>query len=102
MPHLPITILGKEIVYIHQFLNYNEHVSKLVSSGVHKLVQINGIKLILDRKTLLLMIDAFVFRKLFYCSSVWGNTTKSNVKKVQLLQNFAGKIILGLKKKVYF
>ena len=44
------------------------------------------------------MINAFVFRKLVYCSTVWGNTSKSNIEKLQLVQNFAGKIILGLKK----
>ena len=52
---------------------------------------------LLDRNTLLLMINAFVFSKLFYCSTVWGNTSKSNIKKLQLVQNFAGKIVLGLK-----
>ena len=61
-------------------------------------VQINRIKRLLDRKTLLLMINAFVFSKLFYCSTVWGNTSKSNIKKLQLVQNFAGKIVLGSKK----
>ena len=44
------------------------------------------------------MINAFVFSKLFYCPTVWGNTSKSNIKKLQLVQNFVGKIILGLKK----
>ena len=101
-------VLGKEIepgsvtrdldVYIDQTLNNNEHISKLVSSCVHKLVQMNRIKHLLDRKTLLLMINAFVFSKLFYCSTVWENTSKSNIKKLQLVQNFAGKIVLGLKK----
>ena len=108
LPRLSITILGKEIepvsvardldVYIDQTLNYNEHISKLVSSCVHKLVQINRIKHLLDRKTLLLMINAFVFSKLFYCSTVWGNTSLPNIKKLPLVQNFAGKIALGLKK----
>ena len=108
LPRLSITIFGKEIepvsvardlgVYIDQTLNYNEHISKLVSNCVHKLVQINRMKHLLDRKTLLLMINAFVFSKLFYCSTVWGNTSKSNIKKLQLVQNFAGKIVLGLKK----
>ena len=43
-------------------------------------------------------LQYFVFSKLFYCSTVWGNTSKSNIKKLQLVQNFAGKIVLGLKK----
>ena len=44
------------------------------------------------------MINAFVFNKLFYCSTVWGNTSETNIKKLQLVQNFAGKIVLGLRK----
>lgn len=81
-----------------QTLNYNEHISKLVSSCVHKLIQINRIKHLLDRKTLLLTINAFVFSKLFYCLTVWGNTSKSNIKKLQMVQNLSGKIVLGLTK----
>ena len=75
LPRLSITILGKEIepvsvardlgVYIDQTLSYNEHISKLVSSCILKHVQINRINHLLDRKTLLLMINAFVFSKLF-------------------------------------
>ena len=82
LQRLSITILGKEIepvsvardlgVYIDQTLNYHEHISKLVSSCVHKLVQINRIKHLLDRRTLLLVIIVFVFSQLFYCLTVWG------------------------------
>jgi len=62
MPCLSITIFGKEIepvsvardlgIYIDQTLNYNEHISKLVSSCVHKLVQINRIKDLMPVTTL--------------------------------------------------
>ena len=34
------------------------------------------------------MIHAFVFSKLFYCSTVWSNTSKGNINKLQLVQNF--------------
>ena len=49
-------------------------------------------------KTPLLLIDGFVFSKLFYSSTVWSNTSNTNVKKLQLVQNFAGRIVLGLRK----
>ena len=52
----------------------------------------------MDRKTLLLLINSFVFSKLFYCSSVWGNTSKRNLHKLQLVQNFAARVVLGLKR----
>ena len=47
---------------------------------------------------LLLADFAFVFSKLLYCSTVWSNTSKTNVKRLQLVQNFAGRIVLGLRK----
>ena len=39
-----------------------------------------------------------VFSKLQYCSTVWSNTSSSNIDKLQKVQNFAGRIILGLRK----
>ena len=64
----------------------------------YQLVQMGRIKHLLDRKTLLLLINSFIFSKLFYCSSVWGNTSKRNLHKLQLVQNFAARVVLGLKK----
>ena len=34
----------------------------------------------------------------FYCSSVWSNTAAKNVKKLQLIQNFAARIITNTHK----
>ena len=41
---------------------------------------------------------ALVFSKMFYCSTVWSNTTNKNITKLQLLQNFACKIVTGTRK----
>ena len=105
---LPVKLLGKETklvtvakdlgVMIDSSLSYNEHVTKTVSNCMHRLIWINRIKYLLDRKMLLLLINAFVFSKLFYCSTVWSNTSKTNVKRLQLVQNFAGRIVIGLRK----
>ena len=43
-------------------------------------------------------MNSFVFSKLLYCSTVWSNTSNSNIAKLQKVQNFAGRIILGLRK----
>ena len=108
LPHISLSLLGKTIspvsvakdlgVYIDQYLTYDVHVTKTVSSCMNQLVQIGRIKHLLDKKTLLLLINSFVFSKLFYCSSVWGNTSKRNLHKLQLVQNFAARVVLGLKK----
>ena len=48
----------------------------------------------MDNKTLSLIIKALIFGRLFYCSSVWGNTSSENISKLQLIW----RIILGIKK----
>ena len=106
-----ITLFDKEItpvpvvkdlgVFLDTCLSYNEHITETASKCLFKLYQINRIKHLLDRKTLLLVINSFVFNKLQYCSTVWSNTSSSNIDKLQKVQNFAGRIILGLRKYDY-
>ena len=43
-------------------------------------------------------MSSFVFSRLYYYSTVWSNTSKHNIKKLQFVQNFAARIVLGLKK----
>ena len=102
------SILGKEItpvpvardlgVFIDQYLTYDEHLTQTAAKCLCKLVQINRIKHLLDKETFLLLINAFVFSKLFYCFTVFSNTSKSSVRKLQRVQNFAARIILGFRK----
>ena len=108
LPDFTITLFGKPIspipvakhlgVFLDQCLSYDEHIRKTVASCMNKLIQINRIKHLFDKETLLLVINSFVFSRLFYCSSVWSNTSATNIHKLQLVQNFAARIILGLRK----
>ena len=67
-------------------LTYDEHVTQLTSKCIGSLCQINRVKYLFDRRTLITIIYSLVFSKLLYCSSVWANTTKKNI---ELLQNSA-------------
>ena len=103
-----VTLLGKQIypvssakdlgITIDASLTYDEHVTNIVPSCTSSLCQINRIKYILDRQTIIAVIKALVFSKLFYCSSVWANSSKRNLEKLQRVQNFAARIITGTKK----
>ena len=44
------------------------------------------------------MVSSLVMRKLFYCSSVWSNTSSKNVKRLQAVQNFACRIVSNTRK----
>ena len=43
-------------------------------------------------------MSSFVLSKLYYCSTVWSNTSKHNINNLQLVQNIAARVDLGLKK----
>lgn len=104
----PVMLLGKEVkpssvtkdlgVHIGCHLNYNEHIAKTASTCTYMLNRVNRIKHLLDSKTLVFLMNTFIFSRLHYCSTVWSNTTKGMIKKLQLIQNFACRIVLGLKK----
>ena len=47
---------------------------------------------------MIIIINALVFSELFYCSSVWSNTTQSNLDKLQAVPNFACTILSGAEK----
>ena len=104
LPDFTATLCGKPIsstpvakdlgVYLGQFLSYDEHIRNIVASCINNVIQINRIKHLLDKDALLLIISSFVFSRLFYCSSVWSNTSVTNIHKPQLVQNFAAKIIM--------
>ena len=97
LPDFHITLLGKEIaptasardlgVKVDATLSYNEHVTNITSTCMASLCQINRIKHLLDLRTLENVITSLVFSKLYFSSTVWANTSNTNVRKLQKIQN---------------
>ena len=79
-------------------LTYDGHVTQVISKCIGSLCQINRVKYLLDRRTLITIIHSLVFSKLLYCSSVWATTTKKNIELLQTVQNFAARIVSGTRK----
>ena len=79
-------------------LRFDNHITTSVSECIARLAQINRVKHCLDKNTLLTVIHALVFSKMYYCWNVWANTTNKNVRKLQAVQNFACRIVSGAKK----
>ena len=93
---LSIILLSKEIISSKSAKNlevtmdcnltYDEQVTQVTSKCIGSLCQVNRVKYLFDRRTLIIVINSLVFSKLLYCSSIWDNTTKKNI---ELLQNSA-------------
>ena len=56
------------------------------------------VKRVFKKELLVMIINMLVFSKLYYCSLVWSNTTDTNIKKLQCVQNFAARIIANTRK----
>ena len=41
---------------------------------------------------------AWWFKRMYYCSAVWSNTSQINIEKLQAVQNFAARIVTGTRK----
>ena len=105
---IAIPFLGKELspsnsckdleIVFDKHLSFNDHTDYLTSSLLGKLCQINRIRHLLTKEALLITMNALVFSKLFYCSTVWSGTTQQNIGKLQLVQNFAARILTRKKK----
>ena len=105
---IELSFIGKQIkpvtsgkglgVIVDSHLTYDNHINATVSSCMSKLCQINRVKDSLDKGTLFLIISALVLSKLYYCLSVWSNTSATNVNKLQAVQNFACKIVTKARK----
>ena len=89
----PVTVARDLGVMLDANLTFNEHIVSTVSSCLSRLGQINRVKHFFDKTTLIIIINVLVFSQLFNCSSVWSNTTQSNLDKLKAVQNFACTIV---------
>ena len=45
-----------------------------------------------------MIINSLVFSKLYYCSSIWANTSDTNIKRLQGIQNYTARIVCNIRK----
>ena len=94
-PDLHLPFPGKDLfpaksvkdlgVILDEYLSDDEHISKIVSSCNLKLKQISRVKYLFDEKMLIFIIESLVFSRLFYCSTLWSNTSNKSIAKLQLV-----------------
>ena len=74
-------------------MTVTEHISTLPSSLLSSLCQISRVRHPFTKDVLNIILNYLIFSKLFDCSTVWSGTFKQNIKKLQLIQNFASRIL---------
>ena len=90
---VPVTSVKDLSVTLDSNLTFKGHIASLTSSLLSTLVQVNRVRHLFSKEVLCIILNSLVFSKLFYCSTVGFRTSKENIYKLQLMQNFAGCIL---------
>ena len=108
IPNFSLPLPGKDLVptrcardlgvIFDDQLYFQIHTVKTVSSCMRSLTQMNRAKHAFDQDLLITTIKGLVFSKMFYCSSLWSNTSVTNINKLQAIQNFAARIVTRSRK----
>ena len=93
-----------EMVYVNTFLavlidnklKWEQHV-KMITSKLSKTIAImNRTKYILDKNARLILYYSLFLPYMSYCCEVWGNTSKTNIECMYLLQKKVVRIVCGV------
>ena len=88
-------------ILIDDILNWKEHIS-LICSKISKCIAIiYKAKQLLDKESLVMLYDSLFVPYLTYCSEIWGNTNKTNIKCVYLLQKKVLRIVCNVDYRYY-
>ena len=84
-------------VYVDNSLNWKKHICCIagkISPGIGIILKRRKY---LNEESLLTLYYCFIYPFLIYCNHVWGTTYKTNLSKLQILQNQVLRIITGSK-----
>ena len=62
------------------------------------LCQISRARHLFTKPVLSTILNSLIFSKRFECSTVWAGTSKQNLQKLQLVQNFTARVSTDTKK----
>ena len=80
-------------VYLDSKLNWGDHI-KIIKQKIAKNIGIiNKVKNMLNRQTLNTLYSTLISPYLYYCCEIWGNTFKTRIKSLIILQKRALRVI---------
>ena len=104
--HCHISIEGNEIqkvdsckylgVIIDKNLSWNDHIERVRKKVIKSIYLLKRLRSFINERTALLFYRSIIQCNLDYCSSVWSNGSKSQLDKLQFLQNRALRIVMNV------
>ena len=88
-----VELLG---IHLDCHLDFDHHVSEIVSSSMYHLKNTTKIKQYLTKSETERLVHAFISSKLDYANALLYGVKQSTLTKLQAVQNRAARIVLGL------
>ena len=80
-------------VNINEYLDWGTHISVISNSVARSVGILSKFKFILPSNILKLIYNSLILPHLSYCNHIWGNTFKSHLKKLHILQKKSVRMI---------
>ena len=94
----PVSTVKNLGVIFDSQLSFEPHINHVVNKCFGILVGLMHAKHVLPLHVLPTIVDALVLSHVRYCSQVFGCATKTTLKRLQRVQNFAARVISGRRK----
>ena len=95
-PSLNVKNLG---IYFDQYMTFERHIDEMHRKTMGSLIYLNRIKNEVTSEVRVIMVQSLALSYLNYCPNIWGTTNKTQLHRIQKLQNFAAKVAAGNGKK---
>ena len=82
-------------VYFDRYMLFDTHIDEMCKKVTGTLMYLSRIKDCFDTPTRVMVVQSLVLSLIYYCTTVWGATNKTQIERVQKLQNFAARVALG-------
>ena len=86
-------------VHIDKYMTFETHIDEMYKKVMGILIFFNRVKNNIPVCTRVLLVQALALSIINYCSKVWGMAQKTQIQRVQKLQNFASKVATANAKK---
>ncbi len=82
-------------IYFDKHMTFEKHIDKIGARILNTIIYINRTKEFFNRNAICILMQSLALSIINYGLKIWGTANKTNIKKIQKLQNFAAKVALG-------
>jgi len=93
----PVSAVRDLGVLVDQELTHKQHVAKIASSCFYQLRRLKQVRRYVDNDVVAQLVAAFVTSCLDYSNGVLAGLPQSTTAPIQLVQNVAARLVLGLR-----